>query len=470
MYSINQMQTSNSHNRQLYLLSLPLLISWSLYFCIYILSPLTISGSRHLAIIHSLYYVAIATFIALFASWAMRNTPAISLETHPLSNNVRWFFILLGLFGLCAHIYDKFYIRAYVYDACRGGIREAWLQDGAARMGAISSPYSALGHILSYAGIIPLFDLTLSASLKRNWQIFFQSIIGMVIIVIYAISLGSRSVLIYLALIVGALFYTRKIFVKNSLSLKQVVQEFLPILGFISILSLIFAAYFFQKRIYCTATPSGYVAGNLASHGFLFKKAGSTSATADAPGDVSLSDQITGGLGYIINNLREGFSQDPSGAWGDNIPLMAQLYLLNGTASYEHLLAYDAIPQNPYRFFDFIFNYLHKFNLSPDIGDIKTKYYPQGLLSYPGHVYHAYGSVGIYLVSIVQALLTILMLLLLKFKYANKAVLVLVPHLLVVLVLSPIVFSVKLMAFPFLFFYSIVYVLLTRTRAEIPKT
>jgi hypothetical protein len=387
-------------NKSLYFL---LFGFWIFYSLIAVLSSLQPIYSLEKALLYSFLYCGLViVIIGLFIFFSNHSKKdSLFLSEISFSDITLAGFAVLSYLGLILHLYDKLVIRNYSYDLC-DGLREQWLHDGEMRS-TISSLPSAFGHLFVYAGIFN-FCYTYSLSkIPRRAKII--SIFSILPIVIYAFSLNSKSVLLYLCAFCA---------VYSVLTGKK-FRVFFP---FIAIF-LSFSIFFLSERIYCyrNTNTENYINGNLKDHGL---------------------------------TLPEAQGHHP-------VITMFKLYMLNGTFNFANSFELnDSTKRTPGILFDFSCSYLNKIfgNVCTPSAMIKTN---QGVLSYFGHLYWAFGLFGI----IIFAILNAALLLSVQFFRKNSPFLGLVAvifvHVYIMNFLGWIIYTPKIMPFPYFVFYSIVF-------------
>lgn len=435
-------------NRSLQVLLGSFVAAWVLTGFLYWLNPFQSHLGTHYALFYSYGYVLVVctTTTGLWALQSRRGGANLApvrvnaLLVEP-PRGLHWLLLGIVLVGLAFHLYDKVALRGYDYSQGITSIREQWLRDGVARHGAVSSWQSVVGHLLVYAGS-PLFLLALVARRPR-WELYLCAGAGYLATLVYAGSMGSRSiVMLYVVMLVAAALLR---YCLRKEPFWTTMKEVSPFICGVSFMSVLYASLLFYGRVQGTSQAGGdYVESFTREAGLVrpgvpgfFEKCGATLSPA-----IRLVDAVAG-LGP------EG--SDRLGRKLDNLcsaSVMVVIYVTYGTKNFEAALA---APEQPgMAFFSFLIGWANKLGVLP-VTPTPGRSYGRGFISLPGAIWYDMGTWGLVLGGVLHGLLMWGVSLLLRREGAmNDLAVVGFLVLSAVNLCAPIAVAPGLMAFPYI--------------------
>ena len=403
-----------------YILVKSYLSIWFFYFIIVALLPASYSNGDYYMGVFWLFVLVIlstATFFILFSSYPQTRNRYLVYGINPPKylNTMMWCSILFSMISVIFLTYDRITLQGVDYSKGVAFAREQWRVLGENRKG-VSSIFSLFGNLLSGFPIILSSFLYLYYDEFKKTIRFLSLSISVLTVGISAFLSGGRSIIMMFLVSMFLIGLLRK-FRGNGFVPRKISFIVLLFVIFIIIFSFIYAVYVFHLRAVAGGDSSlSYLVSTLNHLGGVYT--GDTSSN-----EISLVDDI---INYFV---------------------IVGAYLVHSVWTFQSILelnSYDgAVTFNFYRV------------LLARIFDTNAfvEWEFAGLFStYSGAFYYDYGAVGAIISSFAVGFLIYISTLILYCRKLNPLHLGVFLSSMYIVLLSPLLFAVDIMSFPFILF------------------
>lgn len=242
-----------------------LVAAWCLQIIVYLLSPFSSAFQTHYALVYIGAYLLLTLcsffvfFVRLKKHLAVNKSSTASKESVELfrpNSRVMNCLTVIVLLGLLCHLYDKFIVRNIQPTWCISSLRTAWLNYPRDKNSIATSIWSAIGHLGIYFSFPAAFFYWTTFNSKHRRIPIFQFLIINCALLVYSLTIGSRSViLMYLVFTFGSLVLT-KVLYGRKLNYPGIVISFL-------FMATLYATILFYNRVSCNknTTDPSYIQG-----------------------------------------------------------------------------------------------------------------------------------------------------------------------------------------------------------------